>query len=618
MPPPPANAPATGSANPPRGSAPSPRPSSRPSATPRTSANASPCRPSSSSCDVGYCLDLYADFSGQGRLYTPFPDARRFRIPLAALEREDVRETLRLVWADPASLDPTRRQARATRALATGLAGLAASLERSTPPADRAEVPRFLTRCLFCLFAEDAGLLPERAFTRLLASYRDALDVLPHGLEAFFRTLDTGGFSPDVRAVLPPFNGALFSGARALALTPEQLDALLEAAAADWQDVEPAIFGTLLERALDPRERHKLGAHFTPRAYVERLVGPAVIAPLRHEWESTLAAVALVERRAEAEGAAEATLRRAGAEAVELLRAFLSRLVRVRVLDPACGSGNFLYVTLDHLKRLEAEVRRALDRYGAGALEMEGAAVTPANLLGLEVNPQAAAVADLVLWIGYLQWHLRTYGSPQTLPQPHTSRLRQRAGARRRARLGRPAHAAHGRARAAGDALGRTHDAPAPGHGPRGARRGRPRAGARLPRRPPRRRLARGRVHRRQPAVRGGEPDARRARRRLHGGAAQGVPRRAGVCRLRDVLVGARRRGRADGAGAALRLHHHQLGHADVQPAHRGAAPGGRSAALAGLRGAGSPVGGQRRRGRRARGDDGGRAGRGRGGARAV
>ncbi len=378
--------------------------------------------------DVGYCLDLYADFSGAGRTYTPFPDARSHRILLSDLTGDgrraaELRERLRLVWTDPQALDPTRRQARVTRALAGTLAQFAARLEATVPAERRGEIPRFVTRCLFCLFAEDAGLIPERGFTRLLASYRDALDVLPDGLAAFFRTMDTGGFSPDLRATVRRFNGALFEDATALPVPVDALDLLLEAGGADWREVEPAIFGTLLERALNPAERHKLGAHFTPRAYVERLVVPAVIEPLRREWEATQSAVALIETGAEDRAATTARGdRRAAAGARERalaeLRAFHARLTSLRVLDPACGSGNFLYVTLDHLKRLEAEVRVAMERYGAAGLEIETAAVTPANLLGLEVNPHAAALADLVLWIGYLQWHLRTYGSAQALAEP--------------------------------------------------------------------------------------------------------------------------------------------------------------------------------------------------------
>jgi hypothetical protein len=175
---------------------------------------------------------------------------------------------------------------------------------------------------------------------------------------------------------------------------------LIEASRSDWREVEPAIFGTLLERALDPVERHKLGAHYTPRAYVERLVLPTVIEPLRAEWQAVQAAAV--------------TLAKAGKldEAAEAVKDFHRHLCEVRVLDPACGSGNFLYVTLEHLKRLEGEVINTLDDLGVkeAKFEIEGFTVDPHQLLGLEVNPRAAAIADLVLWIGYLQWHFRTRG----------------------------------------------------------------------------------------------------------------------------------------------------------------------------------------------------------------
>ena len=181
-------------------------------------------------------------------------------------------------------------------------------------------------------------------------------------------------------------------------MTADQLQLLIEAAQADWRDVEPAIFGTLLVRALDPVERHKMGAHFTPRAHVERLVLPTVIEPLRTEWESAMAAALLL-----AEGGKRA-------EALAEIRAFQRRLASVRILDPACGSGNFLYVTLEHLKRLEGEVLEVLRKLGQeqALLELEGEIVRPEQFHGIEVNPWAAAIAELVLWIGYLQWHLRS------------------------------------------------------------------------------------------------------------------------------------------------------------------------------------------------------------------
>jgi len=174
-----------------------------------------------------------------------------------------------------------------------------------------------------------------------------------------------------------------------------------------WRDVEPAIFGTLLERALDPVERHKLGAHYTPRAYVERLVLQTVINPVRSEWEAV--------RIAAANLAGQDKMK----EAVSELRKYHRALCHIRVLDPACGSGNFLYVVLEHLKRIEGEIFDTLFEFGEGqaSLDMAGETVDPHQLLGLEINPRAAAIAELVLWIGTLQWHFRNRGSVYP-PQP--------------------------------------------------------------------------------------------------------------------------------------------------------------------------------------------------------
>jgi type II restriction/modification system DNA methylase subunit YeeA len=169
-----------------------------------------------------------------------------------------------------------------------------------------------------------------------------------------------------------------------------------EAAGADWTDVEPAIFGTLLERALSAVERHKLGAHYTPRAYVERLVLPTVIEPLREDWQAAFAAAVTAARQGDLPAARET------------VRGFHEQLCKTRVLDPACGSGNFLYVTLEQMKRLEGEVLNALREFGDTQQTLFE--VDPHQFLGIEVNPRAAAIAELVLWIGYLQWHFRTRG----------------------------------------------------------------------------------------------------------------------------------------------------------------------------------------------------------------
>jgi hypothetical protein len=231
--------------------------------------------------DVGYCLDVYANFTGVGEAYVPFPDQTRYRIPLARLADDATRQQLRQLFLAPRDLDPSRRAARVTRELAGYLAALSAQLERNGHAPDA--VAQFLMRCLFTMFSEDVGLIPADSFTGMLRRYasEELREFLPDALETLWHTMDVGGFSPDLKARLRRFNGQLFQDASALPLSPEQMHLLLRAAEADWTEVEPAIFGTLLERALDPRERHRLGAHYTPRRYVERLVLPTVLEPLR-------------------------------------------------------------------------------------------------------------------------------------------------------------------------------------------------------------------------------------------------------------------------------------------------------------------------------------------------
>jgi ubiquitin len=355
--------------------------------------------------DVGQCIDIYAEFTRSGGHYTPFPDSRSHRIRLADLRQTEIRERLRAIWLDPIGLDPARRSARVTRQIADKLARLAKSLEADGHGAE--QVAAFLMRALFTMFAEDVGLLPERAFTEML----DGLVTDEHNFAAMvthlWQTMNTGGFHPLLKHNVLRFNGGLFADATAIPLKRDQIGLLGEAAQADWRHVEPAIFGTLLERALDARERHKLGAHYTPRAYVERLVLPTVIEPLRAEWQNVQAAAVKFER----EG-----LHR---KAIDEIKAFQQRLCQIRVLDPACGSGNFLYVTLEHMKRLEGEVLNLLHELGEsqGLLDLAGVTVDPHQFLGLEINPRAARIAEMVLWIGYLQWHFRTQGHVQP-PQP--------------------------------------------------------------------------------------------------------------------------------------------------------------------------------------------------------
>lgn len=352
--------------------------------------------------DVGHCFELYSEFSRTGGAYTPFPDARGHRFLLSDLHKPEVRALLRRIWLDPMSLDPTRASARVTREVADKLATLARSLESAGN--DPGRTAHFLMRCLFTMFAEDVGLIPPDCFRDLLSSLVDTPELFPPLVSEVWETMNAGGVSRTLRKQLARFNGGLFAEAEALPLTAEQIALLVEAAKADWKDVEPAIFGTLLERALDPKERHRLGAHYTPRGYVERLVLPTVIEPLRERWRAVETAAALLVNQGKRD------------DAVAEIRRFHGELCKVRVLDPACGTGNFLYVAMEHMKRLEGEVIAMGESVaGRGFLmaEMARMTVDPSQFLGLEVNPRAAAIAELVLWIGYLQWHFRTFGDVQ-------------------------------------------------------------------------------------------------------------------------------------------------------------------------------------------------------------
>nr|WP_286196943.1 DNA methyltransferase [Tropicibacter sp. R15_0] len=344
--------------------------------------------------DVGHVIEFYADFSKQGQGYNQFPDGNRYRIFLKDLRQEETRDLLRTIWTDPYSLDPALQSAKVTREIAEHLAELGKSFEAQGH--DSQAVARFLMRCLFSMFAEDVDLIPRRSFTELLIKLRGHPEHAQPSLQGLWQTMNAGGFSQVLMTDLKRFNGGLFKEADALPLDNLQLGLLIEAAEADWKQVEPAIFGTLLERALDKRQRHKLGAHYTPRAYVERLVTPTIMEPLRNDWRDVQAGV----QRLTADGKPQ--------DALKLVQNFHHQLCEITVLDPACGSGNFLYVALEMMKRLEGEVTALMVELGDTKPLLT---VDPHQFLGIELNPWAANVAELVLWIGYLQWHFRTHGT---------------------------------------------------------------------------------------------------------------------------------------------------------------------------------------------------------------
>ena len=234
-------------------------------------------------CDVAHVFEVYADFSGTGRAYSHFPDRKGFRIRLEDLRRPEIVARLKAIWTDPQSLDPTRHAARVTREIANRLAEVSKALEKKHPAE---EVAHFLMRCIFTMFAEDADLLPRGKFTALLEECLEGPASFEPLLLDLWRKMDAPDhadrFFSGFKTHLRYFNGGLFHDARAFPMDREEIGELLAASRHDWRYVEPAIFGTLVEQALEPSERRKLGAHYTPRSYVERLVEVTVMEPLRH------------------------------------------------------------------------------------------------------------------------------------------------------------------------------------------------------------------------------------------------------------------------------------------------------------------------------------------------
>ena len=241
--------------------------------------------------DVGNVIEVYADFSGLGKNYDHFPDRHSYRLSMDDLLLAPVQARLAAIWTDPQSLNPTRKSAEVTRDIAARLAKIARRLEKKYAPAEIAE---FLMRCLFTMFAEDVGsdneaerLIPNKGFESLLHQMIDTPQHFAPALEDLWRTMNSGGYDARLNATIKRFNGGLFTNVRALPLDQDDIIELHNAAKRGWGDVEPAIFGTLLENALDSAERAQLGAYYTPRPYVERLVIPTIMEPLRADWEGS-------------------------------------------------------------------------------------------------------------------------------------------------------------------------------------------------------------------------------------------------------------------------------------------------------------------------------------------
>jgi hypothetical protein len=356
-------------------------------------------------CDLNR-FEVHTNFTGTTKyvyafsladLASPMPTTASALPPL---------EVLRAIFTDPRNLRPEQTAAQVTERAAAEFAMLAQSLrQRGAEPQQAAH---FLMRLLFCLFAEDIGLLPPRLFTALVERTRTRRAELSKRLRQLFGAMASGGFFgvEDISY----FDGELFSDDLALDLTTADLAVLARASELDWSSVEPAIFGTLFERSLDPSKRGQLGAHYTSREDIMLVVEPVLIAPLVRRWSKVQQqAQDLIAKRDTASRAARPRYDRA---LQSLLVGFAGEIAAVRVLDPACGSGNFLYVALKRLLDLEKEVVTFATASGISGFFPQ---VGPEGLHGIEINGYAQELAQIVVWIGYIQWlHDNGFGIPSS------------------------------------------------------------------------------------------------------------------------------------------------------------------------------------------------------------
>lgn len=310
-------------------------------------------------------------------------------------------DKLRWLFNDPDRFHPGRTTSQITEEAAGKFSSLAQSLSaRGHAPQT---VAHFLNQCLFCLFAEDAELLPGKLFERLLDKTQTDPAKLSSRFEELFKAMRKGGdFAlEDIHW----FNGGLFEKIEVLPLDTAEIRILHDAAKLDWSGIEPSIFGTLFERGLDPAKRTQLGAHYTDQQSIMRIINPVIVEPLTTEWETIKRRIDELQPKFALVGRKRDTPNEAMKEGYRLFYGFLERLKNFRVLDPACGSGNFLYLALRALKDLEH--RANLEAETCGLQRQVSIEVSPANVLGIELNTYAAELARVTVWIGEIQWMLK-------------------------------------------------------------------------------------------------------------------------------------------------------------------------------------------------------------------
>ncbi len=326
--------------------------------------------------------------------FTGYPDEPR-TIRIDDIGAPEHLQTLRWVFTDPEKLRPVKSLAAITEEAAGRFGDLAETLRLRGLPAQ--PVAHFLIQCLFCMFAEDEDLLPRGIFTNLLAKAGDDPVRACNRIAALFAAMQKGGDYGD--AAIAWFNGGLFATIDVPALHKSELAALRNAADMDWRNIDPSIFGTLFERGLNPSKRSQLGAHYTDPATIMRLIDPVIVRPLTAEWQTAKTTITATLKKSKKQND------KAYKDAAAIFQHHLERLRNYRVLDAACGSGNFLYLALKSLKDLERRVNTEAE--ALGLQRQVSIEVSPANVLGIELDAYAAELARVTVWIGEIQWMLR-------------------------------------------------------------------------------------------------------------------------------------------------------------------------------------------------------------------
>ncbi len=327
---------------------------------------------------------------------------------------------LRHMFDDPDRLNPGRNTEQITADAAKSFQIITDNMRGWNT--DPTRIAFFATKLVFCLFAEDIGLLPRirntptGIFTDVIKQSQGKPEVFKRHLQNLFNEMNRGGefFGEDIKY----FNGTLFSVVAVEELSLEAIEALAKAAALNWESIEPSIFGTLFERSLDPAKRSQLGAHYTSREDILLIIEPVLMQPLRYAWDTVQLEAAPVRERYDNPRDGRERVN-AGNQLLQLRERILKRLRETTVLDPACGSGNFLYVALQELMDLEKEV---INHELWDGLQMPLPAVHPRQMFGIEIAPIAHALASIVVWIGYIQWRIKN-GYGRTFSEPILEKL---------------------------------------------------------------------------------------------------------------------------------------------------------------------------------------------------